>query len=473
MATQDQINNLYSQAQEIQAGINKYASSKGVKLNKTSSGYSLSPINIDSLNTSTKPYSVPQQQTPTYGGLEPLLNSTLNQGLVTTQKNVDDAKTNKDSALQDVMNQLVENANISSSVDRTAQDEAKKRYDQFTSQLEQEQLSNRRAIENLQNNNPQGLFGGALQQEVERINRASLSKQADIAILQSAANRDYATAAEIADRQVALKTEQGQAKLQALQLFYQDYKDTFNKQEDRQYQEAIKKADREYQAEETLQNQIRDLKLEGIKTGALNMGDLQKLNNAKSFDDAFNIVLSSWKRPSTGIEAPVVKTINGVDMQWNSTTGQWETIGAQGVDQNQKSIDQLSFLRNTVTRAKELSKASGASGISQKIGNYLVGDTKYNRLQNETDTLRTNILTLMTDPSIKKFFGPQMSNADVILMASAGTTLNAQSQSPKDLRTELDRLDNLFNRMLTAVQNNGVGGNVITAPDGTLIEIVD
>jgi hypothetical protein len=104
----------------------------------------------------------------------------------------------------------------------------------------------------------------------------------------------------------------------------------------------------------------------------------------------------------------------------------------------------------------------------------LVGDTKFRHLEALTNTLKTNILTLATDPSIKKFFGPQMSNADVLLMTSAGTTLNPAANSPAQMKSEIQRLDNLFNRMLTAVKTGTTGsGNVITAPDGTQVIITD
>ena len=84
----------------------------------------------------------------------------------------------------------------------------------------------------------------------------------------------------------------------------------------------------------------------------------------------------------------------------------------------------------------------------------------------------------MTDPNVKKFFGPQMSNADVRLMSSTGSTLNPAEQTPEEYIKEVQRLDSLFNRMQTAVQNGLAGqitrsSNIITAPDGTQIEIID
>jgi hypothetical protein len=165
-----------------------------------------------------------------------------------------------------------------------------------------------------------------------------------------------------------------------------------------------------------------------------------------------------------------------------------ETEGTLGQpDEVQKTLDQLSFLRETAKQVlgdetdAGLYKASGPSGIAKIAGDLFVGDTDYRRLETLSDTLRTNVLALMTDPAVKKFFGPQMSNADVKLMSSTGSTIRPESQSPSDMKAEVTRLDDLFNRMQTAVKNGQSSPTqtsvpsayVITAPDGQQIEIID
>jgi len=207
-------------------------------------------------------------------------------------------------------------------------------------------------------------------------------------------------------------------------------------------------------------------------------------------------------KASGGTKAPDVKnfgtTDNPIWKQWNPETGQYEDvsglgIGADSPEATQQSLDQLGMLRDTASRIlggtdpltgesyDALYEASGPSGIGKFLGDTFVGDTDYRRLETYADTLRTNVLALMTDPSIKKFFGPQMSNADVKLMSSTGSTLRPESNSPSDMKSEVERLDDLLNRMETAVKNGTkapVQGtmqpvNVITAPDGTQIEIID
>jgi len=181
--------------------------------------------------------------------------------------------------------------------------------------------------------------------------------------------------------------------------------------------------------------------------------------------------------------------------QFNPTTKIWENVSGLGggetgtQETTQKAVDQLTFLQDTAASASKIANSGGLlrtpvgpSLINRAIGSALIGNTSFSQLQNKTDTLKTNVLALMTDPSIKKFFGPQMSNADVRLMSSTGSTLDPLTQSRKDYVAEIGRLDDLFNRMLTAVRNGqnaanantlSPGFNIITAPDGRQIDIID
>jgi len=138
----------------------------------------------------------------------------------------------------------------------------------------------------------------------------------------------------------------------------------------------------------------------------------------------------------------------------------------------QKSMDQINLVKSSLARAKQLSGASGRSGVRKAAEAWFIGSTDYTNLVAETNTLRTNVLTLMTDPTIKKFFGPQMSNADVQLMTSAGTTLNPELQNKDNMVAELGRLSDLIDRAEKAVQqgvsSGGTGGGVIQTKMGPI-----
>ncbi len=179
------------------------------------------------------------------------------------------------------VNETASGLNISSSVDRSAQDAAKKQSDLYTSQIEQEQLSNRRQIERLQKN-MEGALASGISIESERLTRDSLSKQADLAILQTAANRNYDTAASIADRQVAMITEQSRANLEALKMLDQ-----------REYGEITARKEREFKKQEDAEKQISQLKLNvaqyGGGIGLLNQLSAIDTTKPGAFDQAIKI----------------------------------------------------------------------------------------------------------------------------------------------------------------------------------------
>jgi hypothetical protein len=138
-----------------------------------------------------------------------------------------------------------------------------------------------------------------------------------------------------------------------------------------------------------------------------------------------------------------------------------------------KAQDQINLVKSSLSRAKDLAHASGRSGLRKTAEGIFRGSTDYTNLVAETNTLRTNVLTMMTDPSIKKFFGPQMSNADVQLMTSAGTTLNPELQSPEGMTSELARLEDLITRAENAVEKGTgkVSGSTYKGSSGTTYKL--
>lgn len=111
---------------------------------------------------------------------------------------------------------------------------------------------------------------------------------------------------------------------------------------------------------------------------------------------------------------------------------------------------QLQFLLNTTAEAKKLAGAVGPSAVTRKTGDLLKGNSKFRQLEQQIATLQSNMLTIATDPNIKKFFGPQMSDADVRQMLAAASTMNAQNNTEAQLVSELNRLETIFSNLLTA-----------------------
>lgn len=151
--------------------------------------------------------------------------------------------------MQDIFQTTADIGNVENGIDRTVENKALQEATNYTNQIEAEQNATRRAVESLQKNNPQGLFGGALQDEVNRLNRDSLSKQADLAILFNASNRNYNTAVQISEKAVKMKLQPLQTKLDNLKFFYAENKELFNKNDDRIYATKIKEMDRKLDLE--------------------------------------------------------------------------------------------------------------------------------------------------------------------------------------------------------------------------------
>lgn len=163
-------------------------------------------------------------------------------------------------------------------------DTAKQQVDDYTSQIEAEQLATRRQTEALQKN-PQGMFGGAVEQEINRVNRESVSKQADLAILQNAALRKYDTATAIADRKIAAETESLKAQLDYTKFFYEDNKDNLTKKEQRQYETKIRADERAYNETVDNKKQVNQIGLQFLQEGG-SPAIAKQILNAKTPEEA-------------------------------------------------------------------------------------------------------------------------------------------------------------------------------------------
>ena len=174
-------------------------------------------------------------------------------------------------------------------------------------------------------------------------------------------------------------------------------------------------------------------------------------------------------------------------VQRNEATGEIRRVGglekptggAGGEDsvltpeEAENTLRQIQFMKQNLTDAASYAHASGRSGARRTAEAFLVGSTDYTNLEAVSNSLRTNVLTLVGDPAVRKFFGPQMSEADVKLMTAGGTTLNPELQSPQQMTDEIERLSDLINRIEQSIvegqtqQTSGGGGGVLRSPDGT------
>lgn len=322
--------------------------------------------------------------------------------------------------------------------------------------------------------------------------QAQINREAAIAALPvqaqlAAAQGDLALAQSHIDKMYQIQSQDAQARFQFKASVIQSVYEFADKQEQRKLDEKREQEARAYAEQQDFLKTQNNLLSMAVQQGAP-QSVVSLISNAKTTQEAI-AGAGEWggdrlarQAQLANIEQSRAATANSYDqIRARKAAEQMAQAEAQAQAQAQAqganpqdSLDNLAFLRNTTAKAFNLSGASGAPGISKKFGDVFVGATQFRQLETYADTLRTNVLSLMTDPNIKKFFGPQMSNADVRLMTSAGTTLRPDSQTPEQIREEVQRLDNLFSRMQKAVQAGMANSaNVIVAPDGQKIQIID
>ena len=315
--------------------------------------------------------------------------------------------------------------------------------------------------------NKQGLYGGALQDEINRINRDFSKQQADDAITLSALTRNFTNMAAIADRQLEDYMAPIKANVDFQKELFKTNQSNFTQTQRDALQYKIAQDEKKQAKIEAEAKEFSDTKLEALK-GAAQQGAsqdiIQAIQKAKTVEDVVKAAgIYGGDVMKRELLAQQIKTEKAQQSKYYADTDKVraETAGTTASTPSASSSN-LDWLIETADSAIKLSKYSGPSGARVKVGDMLIGDTGYRQLESQTNSLRTNVLTLMTDPSVKKFFGPQMSNADVRLMTAAGTSLNPEIQSPEMLKKEAERLKDLLVRMRTAV-NSGSGVQEQTA----------
>lgn len=269
-----------------QAGIERYNKELGYDQVTGKPLQNNSTYNLGDLNNTT-PVKVPPTTPPTFGGLSGALEAGTNSDIKNEDLfNTEALKKSSDKASADVLRGILDAGNTSAGVDYAEQDMARKEANKYSQQIQSEQLALRRQQENILKNNPTGALRGGQADLLANIERDSLSKQADIAILKAGATQDYETAKSIADRQVALNTEQAKMKLEA----YKFIADTAKGEYKTALEQKIKKADAELKKQEETEKAIADMKVNVAQSDAPNKQDmLTNLGKAKTLDEALKI----------------------------------------------------------------------------------------------------------------------------------------------------------------------------------------
>lgn len=364
-----------------------------------------------------------------------------------------------------------------SGVESSQQDEANKlqaqenlqAYKKYTTDIDLENERTRQAIENIQKNNPTGALRGGQQDLIDNIKRDSSNRLAILTIQRSAALGDYNTAIETAKAKVDMQLAPLKAQLEQLK-YVQEYNKDFQTAEinmlaKKKENEIKREEDRLTKGEEMIINALQSKAPQSLVNKARQTldsgGSLASLTSVLgdySMSVADKLDLRIKRATASKLEKESRdtswQTINGVSTLMDNKTGLPVATSGATIKNPQESKANLQFLMDTAKKAQDLSYASGLGEYKRQFNEKVRGASAPSvQLDNLANTLRTNMLILNTDPNVKKFFGPQMSNNDVKMMMAGGTTLDPTSQTPEDFKAEATRIYDLIDRAEKAVDD--------------------
>lgn len=358
----------------------------------------------------------------------------------------------------------------------------KRELDDITSQMEATDLAYRRRIEKVQDN-AQGLFGGAVDQEINRLERENARYQADLAITLSAKNRQYDTAYNIIQQKAEAETEDLKLQLDAAKFFYQENKDLLTTKEQRLFDTMIMEDERTYNDAKDLVTFKGELQLELAKKGAPT--SLISQVSAATDRNAAMVLAAPYlsEVDANGFEVPTIKTINGVDMQWNSQTGQWETPTTptqQGGNIQTAAAQANVDLITGIVNDKYLGTAVGSAPTGRiSLSNLFTGG-KSNFVAG-VEQLRSQLTldSLISAKARGATFGA-LSEGELNVLSSSASKLgtwaikNGDGQTvgyranAKDFKRELDKINNFAKLDYVLKGGTPADVGVFEMPDGTL-----
>lgn len=288
----------------------------------------------------------------------------------------------------------------------------------------------------------EGFIGG----EQARINReaaiAALPVQAQLAAAQGALE----LAQSHVDKMFQIQSQDALQRYQYKSKLIDSAYNFLSAQEQRRLDAVRLKEDRAYEMQKMNIAMKNDWAKTALEYGQSNLvGQIMKLDpGSATFTTELAALQGKLSKPMGSTSTQDWQPFNKADgstVLVNQRTGETRPMGGGPTDTSDpqklsESNAKLDSLLKYTQDALNLAPASGL-GLYNRAASFLTGDSNYNRLANTVDTLKTNALVLNTDPAVKKFFGPQMSNRDTELMTSAGTTLNAEKMSPSDMKTAL------------------------------------
>lgn len=316
--------------------------------------------------------------------------------------------------------------------------EKAQRVTDYTNQLEGLERAELNAIRSLEGAGLTDVQRAANQREIQR--RFAFEK-ADVALLQSAANRDYETAFNIVNRKIELQLEPLRIALDFTKFFYEDNRQALSKSEDRAFQTKIKELDRQYEDQKAVEKYKADLQLSAVQNGVqIPSYVLAELNRAKTVEEAANVLA----RNGISLQDPIDRQIKqaqlaklGVELEKTRLENIASQVGATSPYQKERQVRTLESVKELRDRVSI--QTVGFAGLARFLPASLPANFK-----TDLDTLKATIafgeLTAMREASKTGGALGQVSNVELGLLESALGGLS-QTQSPANFKKNLDKIE--------------------------------
>lgn len=235
------------------------------------------------------------------------------------QAKTQQAEEMKDTSMRDYINTL-----MGQSTKSDLQLQADKEYNvlnlenelnDINNQILQEQVSRQRRIEQAEKNMGGGLASG-VQNEVERITRESIRKEADLSLIALARQGKYDSAKQRAEFAVQAQFERQEKELEARKMMYEDNKELFNKQEEREFNVAWQAERDKIEDEKQTQRDIYAVMNDFLKEGG-DAATAQQIAQSKTIAEAIsktgNVLGATARLQRQKLVAEIDKIMNPPD----------------------------------------------------------------------------------------------------------------------------------------------------------------
>lgn len=341
-------------------------------------------------------------------------NKNILTGLQASQDNQKTAYDTSKSDLQSTINNIIGIQQNRSALETSAGIDTKaKALTDITNEIESKQLALRRTIEDLQSKNPQGLSAQGLDTEVNRINREGTRELADLAIIQSARNRDLSTAQTLVDRKIQLQLEPLKTLLDYQKTVLEDNRDLYTKAEQRTYENTIRQNEQKYNAEQDKLKVVENFKLNVLNNMQEQGASTQDLKNVQNQDTVAGIIIAS-KNKGYKLNSDVVKLDNGNTVIVNKNTGKIiNDLGGAKTKDVSISLEGLTPEQANDPFISKLLRTAGGKPLTDTFAQRL---DKGLTVLDQIGVLQQNIANVKTGPIVGAFKGanPWDTNAQTI-----------------------------------------------------------